>query len=132
MGVFFLIILAGVGGGLFALIQWAGIQRSDALWYDGNIAFTAFLVLLAFRLVSLPLIQNFGDMGSDTHGSARFATPKEARPLTKDETMINTNAPEWPNPGDEAHAIEQARRIRDQVVKGGLRFEAYLPPSLAL
>ena len=45
----------------------------------------------------------------------------------KDETMIDTDAPEWPDPADEAHAIEQARRIRDQAAKGGLRFEAYLP-----
>ncbi|MBX3401749.1 MAG: type IV secretory system conjugative DNA transfer family protein, partial [Gemmataceae bacterium] len=88
MGVFFLIVLAVVGGGLFTLMQWAGIQRGDALWYVGNIAFTAFLALLAFRLVSLPLIQNFGDMGSDTHGSARFATDKEARPLTRSKAGL--------------------------------------------
>ena len=88
MGVFFLIVLAVVGGGLFALMQWAGIQRGDALWYVGNIAFTTFLALLVFRLVSLPLIQNFGDMGSDTHGSARFATDKEARPLTRSKTGL--------------------------------------------
>ena len=46
--------------------------------------------------------------------------------------MTDRDAPEWPDPADEAHAIEQARRIRDQAAKGGLRFEAYLPPSLAL
>lgn len=39
---------------------------------------------------------------------------------------------EWPDPADKAHAIEQAKRLRDQVAEGGLRFEAYLPPSLAL
>ena len=46
--------------------------------------------------------------------------------------MTDTDTPEWPDPADAAHAIEQARRIRDQAAKGGLRFEAYLPPSLAL
>ncbi len=33
---------------------------------------------------------------------------------------------EWPDPADKAYAVEQAKRLRDQVVKGGLRFEAYL------
>ncbi|UXT00624.1 hypothetical protein [Agrobacterium tumefaciens] len=39
---------------------------------------------------------------------------------------------EWPDPTDKAHAIKQAKRLRDQVAMGGLRFEAFLPPSLAL
>jgi len=39
---------------------------------------------------------------------------------------------EWPDPADKTHAVEQAKRLRDQAAKGGLRFEAYLPPSLAL
>ncbi|WP_166016385.1 hypothetical protein [Chelativorans multitrophicus] len=49
--------------------------------------------------------------------------------------MTDTDAPEWPDPADEAHAVEQAKQLRDQAGKGGkggLRFEAYLPPSLAL
>lgn len=33
---------------------------------------------------------------------------------------------------DTAHAVEQAKRLRDQAAKDGLRFEAYLPPALAL
>lgn len=40
--------------------------------------------------------------------------------------------PEWPNPLDKAHAVEKARQLRDQTAKGGLKFEAYLPPTLAL
>lgn len=39
---------------------------------------------------------------------------------------------EWPDPADQAHAVEQAKRLRDQAAQGGLRFEAYLPPALAL
>ena len=50
----------------------------------------------------------------------------------KDEAMTDTDAPEWPDPADKAHAVEQAKRLRNQVAEGGLRFEAYLPPSLAL
>jgi hypothetical protein len=50
----------------------------------------------------------------------------------KDETMTDSDAPEWPDPADKAHAVEQAKRLRNHVNEGGLRFEAYLPPSLAL
>ena len=87
-GVFFFIVLAVVGGGLMLLMQWAGIQRGDVLWYVGNFALTAFLVLFVFRLVSLPLIQHFGDMDADTHGSARFATDRETAPLTRSQAGL--------------------------------------------
>ncbi|MEN3145669.1 hypothetical protein ABDF71_27200 [Ochrobactrum sp. WV_118_8] len=50
----------------------------------------------------------------------------------KDDVMTDTDAPEWPGPADEAHAVEQAKWLGNQVAEGGLRFEAYLPPSLAL
>lgn len=50
----------------------------------------------------------------------------------KDEAMTDNDAFEWPDPADKAHAVEQAKRLRNQVNEGGLRFEAYLPPSLAL
>ncbi|MFT3688911.1 hypothetical protein [Paenirhodobacter sp.] len=46
--------------------------------------------------------------------------------------MTDTEAFEWPDPADKAHAIEQAKRLRNQVAEGGLTFEAYLSPSLAL
>lgn len=44
--------------------------------------------------------------------------------------MTNLNGPILP--ADKAHAVEQVKRLRDQAAKGGLRFEAYLSPSLAL
>lgn len=50
----------------------------------------------------------------------------------KDEAMTDNDAFEWPDPADKAHAVEQAKRLRNQVAEGGLKFEAYLPPSLAL
>ena len=46
--------------------------------------------------------------------------------------MTDNDAFEWPDPADKAHAVEQAKRLRNQVNEGGLKFEAYLPPSLAL
>ncbi|MEC5293607.1 hypothetical protein VSX64_23990 [Aurantimonas sp. C2-6-R+9] len=33
--------------------------------------------------------------------------------------MTDTDAPEWPDPADKAHAVEQAKRLRDQAAKGG-------------
>lgn len=42
-----------------------------------------------------------------------------------------TDTGEWPDPADRAYAIEQVDRLRDQAVKGGLQFEAYLPRDLA-
>ena len=43
-----------------------------------------------------------------------------------------TDTTEWHDPADTAHALEQAKRLRDQAAKGGLRFGAYLPSGLAL
>ncbi len=44
------------------------------------LAATAVFVL---RRATAPMIRHFGDMGDDTHGTARFATPAETRPLTQ-------------------------------------------------
>jgi len=43
-----------------------------------------------------------------------------------------TDSREWPDHADKAHAVEQAKQLRDQAAKNGLRFEAYLPDQLAL
>src|SRR5690606_38136075 len=41
----------------------------------------------------------------------RSRVPGPLRPGMKDETMTDTDdAPEWPDPADEAHAVEQAKR----------------------
>jgi len=39
---------------------------------------------------------------------------------------------EWPDPADKAYAVEQAKHLRNQAAAGGLKFEAYLPPDLAI
>lgn len=38
---------------------------------------------------------------------------------------------EWPSPEEKAKNIAQAKALRAQAEKGGLRFSAYLPPGLA-
>ena len=45
---------------------------------------------------------------------------------------IMSETAEWPDPADKAYALEQAMRVRDQAAAGGLIFEAYLPPDLAV
>ncbi len=37
----------------------------------------------------------------------------------------------WPTKAQRARAVAQARQLRPQAAEGGLRFEAYLPSSLA-
>ncbi|MBB5278797.1 hypothetical protein HNR26_004911 [Rhizobium rosettiformans] len=50
--------------------------------------------------------------------------------MTKDHE--DDGGHEWPHPADKAYAVDQARRLHDRARKGGLKFEVYLPPSLAL
>jgi antitoxin ParD1/3/4 len=45
--------------------------------------------------------------------------------------MTETSPDAWDSPEAEAARIAQARALRQQAGKGGLRFEAYLPPDLA-
>jgi len=44
---------------------------------------------------------------------------------------VDTEDEGWPDPVERARAIEQAKALREQAQKGGLRFTAYLPPGLA-
>jgi len=37
----------------------------------------------------------------------------------------------WPSPEEKARNIAQAKALKDKALKGGLRFDAYLPPGLA-
>jgi hypothetical protein len=47
------------------------------------------------------------------------------------ESMTEASADSWDSPEAEAARIAQARALRKHAGKGGLRFEAYLPPELA-
>jgi hypothetical protein len=38
---------------------------------------------------------------------------------------------DWRTPADRARDIAQAKALREQACKGGLRFEVFLPPGLA-
>jgi type IV secretion system protein VirD4 len=53
-----------------------------------NIAAGLVALAVFWRFASRPLIDHFGDLDSDTHGSARFAARKEVRPLARAETGL--------------------------------------------
>jgi type IV secretion system protein VirD4 len=55
-------------------------------WADLGAAFVALAMI--WRFATRPLIDHFGEMASDTHGSARFADKKEVQPLAKAETGL--------------------------------------------
>jgi len=46
--------------------------------------------------------------------------------------LVQSEPMEWPDPADNAHVVEQAGGLRDKAAAGGLKFEAYLPPDLAV
>ncbi|WFU07505.1 type IV secretory system conjugative DNA transfer family protein (plasmid) [Rhizobium sp. CB3171] len=48
----------------------------------------AVMIVLAFRMLTNPMIERFGDLDGDTHGSARFATNKETVTLTRSESGL--------------------------------------------
>ncbi|QFT29558.1 hypothetical protein FIV00_03620 [Labrenzia sp. THAF82] len=45
-----------------------------------DIASVILLLTIAFRLITNPMINHFGNIAGETHGSARFATAKELAP----------------------------------------------------
>ena len=87
-GLFFVFVVFVVGFGLMALMQWAGVERGGALWNVANLAYAAFILLFLFRFLSRPMIDHFGDVDADTHGSARFAGKKEVAPLTRADSGL--------------------------------------------
>ncbi|MDN5927047.1 MAG: type IV secretory system conjugative DNA transfer family protein [Hyphomicrobiales bacterium] len=87
-GLSFVFVVLVVGFGLMALLNWSGIQRGGLLWNAANLAYGAFVLLYLFRFLSRPMIDHFGDVDADTHGSARFATKKEVAPLTRADSGL--------------------------------------------
>lgn len=46
--------------------------------------------------------------------------------------MTDTSDTVWPSPDGREQARLQAQELRDRAREGGLRFQAYLPPEIAL
>lgn len=74
-----------LGAGLIALLH---LQHSPIAYVILGPLLVVSVFVTAFRLLTGPLIQHFGDRPSDTHGSARFATDTEAANLTQAATGL--------------------------------------------
>lgn len=81
---------------IVALVLLLGVQfametlRLKGAWPHsvGNVGSLLIALGVFLRFVSRPMIDHFGDVVSDTHGSARFAARKEVQPLAKAETGL--------------------------------------------
>src|SRR5690606_34447431 len=94
-GIYLVKILAGLaiivlvlGFCLRYLLGYAGYPPGTVVSLIGDILVGVIALVILFRALTNPLILHFGDMGSDTHGSARFATDKEVTPLTRSQAGL--------------------------------------------
>jgi len=75
------VVLAGV---ILLFIAQAITPQNYTAQVIVTVCIVIFMALLAFRLMTNPLINHFGKEGNgDTHGTARFSTNKEIAPLTQ-------------------------------------------------
>lgn len=56
--------------------------------YAAGVLIAVFLVLLLLRMLTRPLVEHFGNVAGDTHGSARFASRKSIEPLKRESTGV--------------------------------------------
>jgi type IV secretion system protein VirD4 len=77
-----LVVVGGIAFG--SSMVGAGFQKG--LWLD--LAFYALMALALLVLVTPAVVASFGHVQADTHGSARFATDREARPLTRSQAGL--------------------------------------------
>lgn len=77
------IIVLILGFCLRYLLGYAGYPPGTVVSLLGDILVGVIALVLLFRAFTNPMILHFGDMGADTHGSARFATDKEVAPLAR-------------------------------------------------
>ncbi|KFG89556.1 Conjugal transfer protein TraG [Sphingobium herbicidovorans NBRC 16415] len=86
-GVLILFLITAVvllGGGQFVLHSLFGLPRDSNLYQIGMMLMMLAVVLIGLRALFQPLILKYdGPTADDTHGSARFATDREARPRPK-------------------------------------------------
>ena len=78
-----LVLLFGVAFAVEAAGQKGAWLHGAANIGAGFVALSVFL-----RMASRPMIDHFGDLASDTHGSARFAARKEVAPLARAKTGL--------------------------------------------
>lgn len=82
------LVLLVVGGGGRLISQQMGFGPGSYLYIALDCLTLLILAVLAFRLLTNPMILHFGNLEDDTHGSARFATAKEVAPLAQAENGL--------------------------------------------
>ncbi|NEI67402.1 type IV secretory system conjugative DNA transfer family protein [Rhizobium leguminosarum] len=78
VGLVFLVIALILAAIPFAIPETWFVSR-----WIANIVVAIIILIFAFRLLTNPVIEHFGNLDGDTHGTARFATKKEVAPLTR-------------------------------------------------
>ncbi|MGO7675020.1 type IV secretory system conjugative DNA transfer family protein [Rhizobium leguminosarum] len=78
VGLVFLVIALILAAIPFAIPETWFVSR-----WIANIVVAIIILIFAFRLLTNPMIEHFGNLDGDTHGTARFATKKEVAPLTR-------------------------------------------------
>ena len=83
--ILFLIVGIVLAGGMqFVLASLLGLARDSNLYQLGMMLTFLVIILVTLRALFQPLILRYGGpVGDDTHGSARFATDRETRPLAQ-------------------------------------------------
>ena len=91
IGVIVLLLASGIvlAGGAQLILWYFGFPRDSNVYQMVMMLTVIIIVLVALRALFQPLILRYGGPDSDeTHGSARFATDREARPLARDDGLL--------------------------------------------
>lgn len=90
LGVLIILVMALVviGFGSRLLLQQMGFGPGSIPFIAADLLTLLVLAWILFQFITNPLILHFGNIDSDTHGSARFATNKEVAPLTRADTGL--------------------------------------------
>ncbi len=90
VAILFLIVGIVLGGGMqFVLRSLLGFARDSNVYQIVMMLTFLVIILVSLRALFQPLILKYGGPDGDaTHGSARFATDREARPLAQSEGLL--------------------------------------------
>ncbi|NIJ18319.1 type IV secretory system conjugative DNA transfer family protein [Sphingobium vermicomposti] len=91
-GVIILFLIVGLvllGGAQFILHSLLGLERDSHIYQIMMMLTVLAVILVGLRALFQPLILQYGGPDGDaTHGSARFASDAEAKPLTQNEGLL--------------------------------------------
>ena len=91
-GVLILLLIVGIvlaGGMQFVLHALLGLARDSHIYQIVMMLTFLVIILVTLRALFQPLILQYGGpAGDDTHGSARFASDRETRPLAQGDGLL--------------------------------------------